>query len=482
MSSEKREVEQRKTNLIDISLVIDDMWNGFLKYWWLFVMIISVISAVFYIHARRSYTPYYTAYSTFTVNANVAIRYSESIYNQTVAEQIGTIFPYLINSGVLNKLIEDDLVTESVPGNISVSAMEGTNLITLTVTSSTREMAYRILESVIKNYPKVGEFVLGDTKLELMDESGIPALPSNIPNFKSQAIKGAGLGTFLSLLLVVIYALTRNTIRKEDDLKKILNVKCMGVIPKAGFKKRGSVKNPLVMIDNQGIPPMFAEAIRTVRTRVEKEIRESGGKSILVTSAIPGEGKSTIAANLALSLTKRGYSVLLVDGDLRKPAIAKTMGMETVEDGFYEVLNGKIKPEDAAIGYKDTRLKVLPGGKPALNASKILNQEETEKIIEQIRKMADIVIFDTPPSAIMSDAAIIARYVDGILFVVRQDFAKTDRVLEGVEMFANTGTPLSGCILNDAVAGITGYGYGYGYGYGRYGYRKYDYGNYGNYD
>lgn len=479
MSNDMREKEQQQRNLVDISAIIDDMWVGMKKYWWLFLALVSICASALYFQARRSYAPYYTAYSTFTVNANVAVGYSESNYNQTVAAQIGSTFPYLISSGVLNAIIAEDLGTEGVPGSIDVTAMEDTNLITIRVTSSEPQMAYDILQSVITNYPKVGEFVFGDTKLNLMDESGAPEAPANLPAFKSAAYKGAGMGALISLILLALYAFTRNTVRKEDDLKKILNIKCLGALPKARFKRRGKVKNPLVMLDNTGIPSMFVEAARTIRTRVEKDMREQGIHTFLVTSAVPGEGKSTIAANVALSLTKRGYKVLLVDADMRKPAVVKTMGIEKSEYGFCDVLSGKVKPEEAIVRYKDTRLQVIQGGTPITNTSRILNKPETAKVMEHLAKLADCVIFDTPPSAVVSDAAMMAQYVQGAIYVVRQDYAKVDKVLEGVEMLASTGVHFTGCILNDAVVGITGYGYGYGYGYGRYGYGKY--GTYGTY-
>ena len=90
-------------------------------------------------------------------------------------------------------------------------------------------------------------------------------------------------------------------------------------------------------------------------------------------------------------------------------------------------------------------------------------------------------IVDTPPSAILSDAAVISQYVDGALFVVRQDYAKVDEILEGIESLSDTGIPIMGCVLNAAEVGITGYGYGNDYGYGRYGYGYGRYGRYGSY-
>lgn len=482
MSNDIKEKIPQGRKLIDISTVIDDFWNGFTRFWWLFLVLISLGASLLYFNAKKNYSPYYTASSTFTVTASAGIYFSESSYNQTAAAQMGKIFPYLLTSEVLNKIVAEDLGLDSVPGSVSASAMEDTNLVTIRVDASDPQMAYNILQSVLKNYPQVSEYVMGDVKLNLMDETGIPSLPTNMPAFKNAAVKGAAGGALISIVLLAMYALTRRTIRKEDDLKRILNVTCLGALPRAKFKRRGKVKEPLVLLDYSGIPHFFVEAVRTMRTRVERAMREDEIRSFLVTSAVAGEGKTTIASNLALSLTQRGYSVLLVDGDLRKPAVAKNMGLEKREKGFYDLLVGKASLEEVTHTYKGGKLKIIPGSSPVINTSRVLNGKDAAEVMEKLKNQADILIIDTPPSAVVSDAAIIAQYVQSGIFVVRQDYAKIDKILEGVEMLSGAGIRLSGCVLNDAVVGITGYGYGYGYGYGRYGYGKYGkYGKYGTY-
>lgn len=466
----------RELELIDISGLLDDAWKGIKKFWWLFFLFASLMASLLYFYARRSYQPVYTAYATYIVTAQNMYSGNRA-YNQKTAEQIGSVFPYILSSNVLTQMVQEELGVDAFPGSVSAAVVEGTNLITVSAKANSAQMAYDLLCAVVENYPSVAQYVMGECSMDIMDESGIPILPDELPALKRWAAKGALFGCGIAVLLILIYALTRDTVKKEDDLKKILNIKCLGVLPKAKFKKRRSVKNPLVLINNPMIPPAFLEANRGIRTRLEHMLQGLNGNTFLITSAIEGEGKTTTACNMALALTMRGHSVLLIDGDMRKPSLAKVLGMEPTKYGLYEILTRKVTFEEAAEPYKDGKLKVIAGGRTVLNTQRLLNGRGVKECMRGLRYCADFVIIDTPPCALMSDAAVIAQYVKGAVYVVRQDYAKRDKILEGVEVLAETGVKLIGCVLNQAEAGITGYGYGYGYG--GYGYKKY--GRYGSY-
>lgn len=477
-------IEQEEQE-VDITTVIDDMFNGLIRFWWLVLIIISVCASLFYFRARRVYVPSYSAYTTFTVNTVQAYEYNANSYNRTAASQIGKVFPYILTSDVLNELVAEDLGTASVEGTIKATVVNKTNLVTLTVVSNDARKAYDILQSVIRNYPQVSEYVLGDISLNRLDESGLPQAPTNPPAFLKDARKGVLVGVAVSFLFLFFYAVTRMTVRSEDDLRKVFSIECLGSVPAAKFKRRnkGQVQSDRVVMDSKGIPSIFIESLRTIRTRVEKSARENDIKTFLVSSAIPSEGKSTIAVNLAMSLVHKERSVILMDCDMRNPSIAQTLGIRPGRKQVYDLLTGNAQIEEVIQLYKDNpKFMVIPGKGTASNTAEVINSPVARELFKKLRTMADYVIIDTPPSAVVSDAAQIARYVDGAVFVVRQDQAKMDILQEGMEMFSGTGVHMMGSILNNAVAGITSYGYGYGYGYGHYGYGKYgSYGHYGRY-
>ena len=144
-----------------------------------------------------------------------------------------------------------------------------------------------------------------------------------------------------------------------------------------------------------------------------------------------------------------------------------------------DLLSGKCNLDDVLVRYKDRKhLTLIPGGKPVANPVPLWGSHAAEQLIKELRNRYDYTIIDAPPSAIVSDASLIARYTDGCVYVVRQDYASINSLREGMEMFSGTGCRLLGCVLNHAEAGGTGYGYGR-YGYGRYGYGKYGYGKSG---
>ena len=365
---------------------------------------------------------------------------------------------------------------EEMPVEILASVVTDTNLVTLKVRSDDPQTSYDTLRSVIRNYPSISEVAIGEVTLKQMDESGLPAEPANKPISK----RAAALGMILCILIItsalLVKSVTRKTIRTESELTRYFNIQYLGNMPSVVFKKRSRIKEPTVTIDSEGIPFAFVESIRTIRHRVEREAQKYNAKVILVTSALQSEGKTTLSTNLAIALANRKHNVLLVDGDLRNPSIMPAIGMEPAETGMVDLLSGKCKPDEILMPYKNRKhLALLPGGTPINNPTALWSSDSTEKLIQKLRENSDYVIIDAPPSAIVSDASLIARIADGCVYVVRQDFAEVDTLREGMEMFNGTGCKLLGCVLNHAEAG-GGYGYG---GYGRYGYGKYGYGKYG---
>lgn len=217
--------------------------------------------------------------------------------------------------------------------------------------------------------------------------------------------------------------------------------------------------------------------MRSIRTRVRRGTEKLGAQVILVTSSIPGEGKSTIASNLALSMAERGMSTVLVDLDLRNPSIGTVLGMEAQSAvGIADILKQQ-RTLDEAIQYKEEwNLSILFGGEAQTNPVKTLNSGKIEEIIEELSERYDYVILDTPPAAMLSDASDIARCADCAVYVVKQDYARIERIAEGMETLNLSKTPIIGAILNGMERPIGGYGYG-GYRYARYE----SYGNYGVY-
>ena len=462
---------------MNIMYLIDDVWKGFKRFFWIIPSLVLIFSGVNYYRARNSYRPTYQAFQSFVISTRTAYGYSNTYYNRTTGAQMAKTFPIILTSGMLQEVVKEDLGVPNLNGSISADFLENSSLFTIRVTSSDPQAAYDILQSVVKNYPEVAEYIIGETQLEMIDDSGIPTKPINPANYKPALRRGLRMGLLVSAALLFLYAFSRHTVKGEEDLKRHLSLTYLGAVPHVKRKIRSGKTDKTILMDSPEAPGALGDCLRTIRTRFIREADEIGAQTVLVTSATAGEGKTSVAINLAISLSRQDIKVILVDADLRNPSVAKELGLELGSNSFgtVDVLEGKAIATATLVDYGKYSMKVLPGGDPVKNPGALLGGASMEHMLNKLSEEADVVILDAPPCGVVVDAAVLARMVDGAIFVIRQDYARIENVLGNLENLSDTGVSMLGYVLNDTERGITGYGYGYGYGYGGYG----GYGSYG---
>lgn len=431
---------------IDLRILAGDVLRCARRLFWLLPVLAILLGALLGGYTWYSYSPRYQASASFTVYVTNPLYASVRAYHAATAEQMAKTFPYILTSGVLSDLVREDLQLESIPP-VTASALENTNLFTLSVTAGDPELAWRVLESVIRNYPQVAEYVVGPTELVLLDESGVPQQPVNAPGWKGAAVKGAAAGCALWLALLVLLAMTRRTVHNEEELKRITNLRCFGTLPTV---RTGKQACPLVTQEH--VRPGFSESVQLLRVRMEKQLQESGGKVLLVSSATPGEGKTTVTANLAAALAMRGHSTLVLDCDLRNPSVAEAFGRKN-ESGFSDYLQGKAYPLKIIQKLDVPGLAIIPGGKPAENAAELLAKKEARRLIALLRGMYEYILLDTPPCSTLADASELAGVADGMLMVIRENFVSQGQIFDGLETMQACGVPVLGCVLNGAHGG-----------------------------
>ncbi len=457
---------------IDVFSFINDYFHR-LRRFWLLVLILTVAStALFYYRTSTHYSATFVAEATVSVEIVNGGTYA----NKNTAEQMSMIFPVILNS-VLSDVVAEDLGTSGVPGNINVSCINGTNLLTITVSSWDANLAYNTLQSVLKNYSSVAQSVVGQTELKVIDDSGIPVDTGRESVIRGSIKRGALLGLALGLGLVALHVLTFRTVRNENELRSLLNIPCLGTLPFYRKKQRRNSTRTEINILVEGENSDYVESVRLVRTRLERQME--GKKVLMVTSSISGEGKSTVAANLAISMARKGKRVVLVDCDLRNPTVSRIFGLTGEYPGLVSVLRGQSQLQESLVSVSDhgnpIGLTLLPGGQREPRLVEILSGDTMKNVIETLRNHADVVILDTPPSAMLVDAMMLVRYVDAVAYVVMSDYARRRYIFEGVEELTASGAPIVGCILNGGRTRGGRYGY-----YGYYSYRsKYGYNSYG---
>jgi capsular exopolysaccharide synthesis family protein len=457
---------------IDLFSFFNDFLHRFRRLWFVVLLLTVGVAALFYYRTSTHYTPSYQAEATVSVE----LVNGGTFGNRNAAQQMGKIFPYILKQSALSEIIAEDLKRDSVPGTIQVSSITGTNLLTITVTSWDAQLAYDVLESLLENYSEVTQFVVGQTELKEIDNSGVPTDSGRESVIRGSTKRGALIGFVLGVLFVAVHVLTFRTIRNENELRSLLNVPFLGTLPFYHKKQRRSQKRMEINILTEGGNSDYVESMRLIRTRLERQME--GKQVLMVTSSISGEGKSTVAANLAISMALKGKKVVLVDCDLRNPTVSQIFGLEEQFPGLVSLLRGKCSLRETLYEVKDhgepVGLTLLPGGEREARLVEILTSESMKNTIDTLRQQADVVILDTPPSAMLVDAMMLVRYVDAIAYVVMSDFARRRYIFEGVEELSSSGAPIVGCILNGGHTRGGRYGY-----YGYYGYRRYGYGSYG---
>ena len=444
-STEKERIEE--TEKIDIISLAGDFLYGLKKLWLLILVLTLAGAGISYFRTSYTYTPQYVASATMSVTAPGG----QYIGAQT-ASQMAEVFPYILTSGVLEDVVAREMGMDSVPGSISATAEEGTNLLTMSVTSDDPQMAYDILHTVIDCYPEVAEFVLGNTSLTILDETGVPSDTQKEVVVRGSYRRGAVMGAGAGLVILCLYILLKKTVKSKDKLKSQINLPDMGSLPYIRNKKRK--KKPeqnKVSLINARTPASYQEAMRRLRIRVLKEVEENQTKTIMVTSSIPGEGKTTVAVNLAISLVRQGKKVVLVDCDLRNPSIADFLGITEQRPGIDSVLHKKAAVTDVLTEIDvngENKLTLLLGEEEEKTDISLLGSKRMEGLIAELKNMADVVILDTAPAQLLADAALMARFVDAALYVIRYDYTKMYKIREGIQALAMSKIKMLGYVFN----------------------------------
>lgn len=481
LADENRVRTEAEDDVIDLGALIFAFWRIFKVFWWIIPILAVVGAAAGYIKNAASYYPMYRSTASFTVvTASGSSDGFSFYYDNLTAGQLAATFPYILSSSLLSDAIKEDLGVDVVNGSISAQVVSDSNLITMSVTSSSPSDAKAILESVIRVYPSVSRFVIGATRFNMIEEPEEPTQPYNTPDYTQVMAKWGLAGAAAGIVFLLAAAFFKKTVQKPEELSTSISLQCLGNIPEVRFKARGKQTRREISCQSSQTPQNFKEAVRSLWVRLERELVKDKGKVLLITSTVSGEGKSVIARNLALTAASNGKKVLLMDGDFRKKEKAPLHG-DVHDHGLADVISGKTALEKAIFRDKESGVYTMAAGRVSGRIIRLLGSKTMGTIFTTCKKTMDLIIIDAPPCDLFSDASVLADHADSILYITRYDFIQKRRVLDGVSAMEDTGVPILGYVFNSVPVHHNGYGYyGYGrYGYGYYGYGKYGYGKYG---
>lgn len=293
------------------------------------------------------------------------------------------------------------------------------------------------------------------------------------PNIKKNQTLGFAAAIFLPIVFMLLRQILDSKIRTSNDVKKLTKLPVIGEIP------NNTKDTPFVV---QEYPrSVTAEEFRRMRIKLDFLSKRKTPTIILVTSSMPGDGKTFCALNTASVFAIAKKKTVLLGFDLRKPGLSKIAGL-TNHVGITDYLIGNC--ELGEIISKSGDLDVIGSGTIPPNPSELIQSEECRKMIERLKEMYDVIVIDTPPISLVSDALQLTSMADVTMFVVRQDYTEKPAVSYSLDCLNESNVVNASIVVNDINSRKTRYGYGYGnYGYyGRYGrYGKYgSYGKYGN--
>jgi capsular exopolysaccharide synthesis family protein len=283
-----------------------------------------------------------------------------------------------------------------------------------------------------------------------------PAIAPHEP-IRPRAVRDLALAFVLGLALAVGAAFFRDyldtSVGRPSDVRR-LGLPLLGVIPETGPRRM----TPLGGNGHQK-EPLFAEGYRVLRTSLQDPVEGGRGQVLLVTSTLAGEGKSLTASNLALTLASSEERVLLVDADLRRPALHALLQAKRVP-GLIEVLTGVATPRQAIQRVGGGRLDLLACGTPvARNPADLLSTGSLRELVERLRANYDRIVLDTPPAGSIADALVLSRLADGVIVVARSGRVTRSELYHLLERLANARAPLMGIVLNGARPDRGGYDY-----------------------
>ena len=424
--------------LRDFLLVLRTRW----------LIVVGCVLVVTGVAAALTYsqTPLYTAQAKFYLAAKPTSAQEDQIAYVVTPQDLNTYVAVLGSPTVMDPLREDLGLPPGTPIDVSASATGETAILQVTAVDADPQRAADIANAT-------GDALAGaaDEFTTLLRDTGVeieakPVTPATVPSAPTSPNppRNLLLGAFAGLLVGIGIAFVRHTldtkVREEADIRPISHEPMLGALP------MDKAKTDQVTIDRDPHSG-YAEAIRRLRTNLMFVDVTTAKHSFIVTSAMPGEGKTTTTVNLAMAMATTGGKVLLIDGDLRNPSVARTLGIEGGA-GLTTVLLGQAGIDDVVQRWRDTSLHVLTAGAIPPNPSELLGSEPMRELFDKLAHEFDFILIDSPPVVPVVDAVLLDRLTGGTLMVVASHKTKKRDLASAVKQLDTVGAKLVGFALN----------------------------------
>ena len=418
-------------------------------------------------------TPTYTSSTQLFVTSTDATSTPAAFPGSQFSQNRVASYVQLITSERLAVQVIDaggfDLTPNQVQERIEASVVPDTTVLDIVVTDTSPEQAQQLAEAVATEFADLVDVVEATTttpvepdvepvttvpvKVTVLDSPEIPDEPAT-PNLYVNVVVGVLIGLVVGLLLAYARVRMDRSVRDASVASAATGAPVIGTVTRDRSLEEEHVLGRLSRSRN-------AESFRQLRTNLQFLDVDTPPRVIMVSSAVAAEGKSTLAANLAVTLAEAGHRVTLVEADLRHPRIAGYLGLVDGA-GLTSVLSGAADLDDVLQTYRDGKLTVLPAGSVPPNPSELLASDRLRTLVGRLRAANDFVIVDTPPLLLVADGTAVAAAMDGVLLSVRTGKTRREELEQAVALLRRVGARTLGVVLNFAPgSALPGRGYGY---------------------
>lgn len=447
---------------------LKDVLQSLRQGWWLVVagLLVGLGAAGVVIWQT---TPEYSSTTTMFVGSSSSDSVQNALSGSQLSQQRTASYVRLLTGDELAQRVIDQLGLTDTPAELveSISAMTSPETVLLDVTvtresaTEARDIAAALGQQFTAYVPEI-ETPVGGTvspvKVTVVEQPEVATSPS-----APQPLRNLALGALVGVLLGAGGAVLRdrldNTVKTGEELRELTGTGLVGALV-----EDPNLARTHIVSDDDGYSET-AEAYRQVRTNLQYLDVDNPARTIVVTSSLPGEGKTTVAVNLAVVLAQSGARVLLIEADLRRPRVTRYLGMISGA-GLSNVLAGTATYEDLVQPYGDGRLSVLAAGPMPPNPSEMLGSQQMRALLREAREHNQFVIIDAPPLLPVTDGAVLSVAADGALLVARYGVTTIPQVTQAAANLHRIEARLLGTVLNRVpVKAAEGYGYGYSYAY-----------------
>lgn len=450
-----------------LQIILYDIVRG-----WRFILICTLLFGVCAdIFLTFTNKPLYCSEATFALKTNN--QYSTSDNLDEISD-ISSAFGYIISSNVFKKEVMEDMEVSSLDGYFSTSVLENTNIIKISAYASSPKISYEMMNSMLERYKELSQLVMGNVNIELMQNISIPTEASNKVNHISNFTRFSFIGFVLSVIAIALFTYFSDTVKTKEDMEA-MQITYLGSVPKESkvYKTNKWHRKKSILISQISTSFAYIEEVKKLRFHVEKECEKHGYKTIMVTSSLENEGKSSVLSNLGLALVENGKRVLMVDCDLRKPALHKIFEKET-NYGIQLLLEHKASLKEVIIHDESLKMDFLLGKNTIKDADEKVDSQALYMIFQEAKKYYDYILVDSVPSALFTDTISLGKMCDATILVVRQNFISVKIIADTLDKLHLSHTNVLGYVMNQKLPSFFKGGFygGYEYRYGRYGYGK----------